>query len=123
MTAKINAQIQESISGIMVAKSFRQEHAIYQTFAANNRQAYRVGLRRGLTLDTIFPIMGIASGLGVALLIFLGGLARSQWGHLTRRLVPVHAGGRLLLVAADEHRLVLEPVPGWTVGRGARLCV
>jgi ABC-type multidrug transport system fused ATPase/permease subunit len=74
VTAKINAQIQESISGIMVAKAFRQERAIYQTFAANNRQAYRVGLQRGLTLDTIFPIMGIASGLGVALLIFLGGL-------------------------------------------------
>ena len=74
VTAKINAQIQESISGIMVAKAFRQEHAIYQTFAANNRQAYRVGLQRGLTLATIFPIMGIASGLGVALLIYLGGL-------------------------------------------------
>jgi len=74
VTAKINAQIQESISGIMVAKAFRQEHAIYRTFAANNRQAYRVGLQRGLTLGTIFPIMGIASGLGVALLIFLGGL-------------------------------------------------
>ena len=82
VTAKINAQIQESISGIMVAKAFRQEHAIYQTFAANNRQAYRVGLQRGLTLVTIFPIMGIASGLGVALLIFLGGL-RVQSGAIS----------------------------------------
>jgi ATP-binding cassette subfamily B protein len=75
VTAKINAQIQESISGIMVAKSFRQERAIYTTFDANNRQAYQVGLRRGLTLNTIFPIMGFASGLGVAALIYAGGLA------------------------------------------------
>jgi ATP-binding cassette subfamily B protein len=75
VTAKINAQIQESISGIMVAKSFRQERAIYTTFDANNRQAYQVGLRRGLTLNTIFPIMGLASGLGVAALIYAGGLA------------------------------------------------
>jgi ATP-binding cassette subfamily B protein len=75
VTAKINAQIQESISGIMVAKSFRQEHAIYDTFNVNNQQAYQVGLRRGLTLNTIFPIMGIASGLGVATLIYAGGLA------------------------------------------------
>jgi ATP-binding cassette subfamily B protein len=75
VTAKINAQIQESISGIMVAKSFRQERAIYATFDANNRQAYQVGLRRGLTLNTIFPIMGLASGLGVAALIYAGGLA------------------------------------------------
>ncbi|MBN1661548.1 MAG: ABC transporter ATP-binding protein [Anaerolineae bacterium] len=75
VTAKINAQIQESISGIVVAKSFRQEWAIYATFLANNRQAYRVGLRRGLTLNTIFPVMGMASGLGIALLVYAGGLA------------------------------------------------
>ena len=75
ITAKINAQIQESVSGIVVAKGFRQERAIYETFAANNKQAYQVGLRRGLTLNTIFPMMGIASGLGMALLVYAGGLA------------------------------------------------
>jgi ATP-binding cassette subfamily B protein len=73
--ATINAQIQESISGIVVAKSFRQEQAIYTTFDANNKQAYRVGLRRGLTLNTIFPVMGMASGLGIATLVYAGGLA------------------------------------------------
>jgi ABC-type multidrug transport system fused ATPase/permease subunit len=74
-TAKINAQIQESISGIVVAKSFRQEHAIYDTFDANNRQAYRIGLRRTITLNSIFPIMGMAGGLGTASLIYAGALA------------------------------------------------
>ncbi len=75
VTAKINAEIQESISGIMIAKSFRQEQAVYDKFAANNQQAFRVGLRRGLTLNTIFPIMGIASGVGTALVLYAGGLA------------------------------------------------
>jgi ATP-binding cassette subfamily B protein len=75
VTAKINAEIQESISGIMIAKGFRQEQAVYETFEANNRQAYRVGLRRGMTLMSIFPIMGIASGLGTAMLVYAGGLA------------------------------------------------
>jgi ATP-binding cassette subfamily B protein len=75
VTAKINAQIQESVGGITVAKAYRQERAIYDTFEANNRQAYRIGLRRGLTLDTIFPIMGMTSGLGIALLVYAGGLA------------------------------------------------
>jgi ATP-binding cassette subfamily B protein len=74
VTAVINAQIQESVSGIMVAKSFRQEAAIYADFAANNRQAYGVGLRRGLTLNTIFPILSVSSGLGTAALIYAGGL-------------------------------------------------
>ncbi len=32
-------------------------------------------LRRGLTLDTIFPIIGASSGIGVAVLIYFGGLA------------------------------------------------
>ncbi|MBC7225174.1 MAG: ABC transporter ATP-binding protein, partial [Anaerolineae bacterium] len=75
VTARINAQIQESVSGIMVAKAFRQEHAIYAAFDAINRQAYAVGLRRGLTLNTIFPVLGMASGLGVASLVYTGGLA------------------------------------------------
>ena len=75
VTAKINAQIQESISGIMIAKSFRQESAIYATFDANNRQGYQVGLRRGLTINTIFPVMGLSSGAGIALLVYAGGLA------------------------------------------------
>jgi ABC-type multidrug transport system fused ATPase/permease subunit len=75
VTARINAQIQESVSGIMVAKAFRQEHAIYADFDAINRQAYAVGLRRGLTLNTIFPVLGLASGLGVAALAYAGGLA------------------------------------------------
>jgi ATP-binding cassette subfamily B protein len=82
VTAKINAQIQESISGIVVAKSFRQEAAIYSTFAANNAQAYQVGVRRGLTINTIFPMMGIASGMGIAALVYAGGLA-SRAGSVT----------------------------------------
>jgi ABC-type multidrug transport system fused ATPase/permease subunit len=82
VTAKINAQIQESVSGIVVAKSFRQEHAVYATFDANNRQAYQVGLRRGLTLNTIFPIIGISSGLAIAALIYAGGLT-SRLGVLS----------------------------------------
>jgi ABC-type multidrug transport system fused ATPase/permease subunit len=83
VTAKINAQIQESISGIMVAKSFRQEHAIYATFSDNNRQAYRVGLRRGMTLNSIFPVMGLSSGLGVAAMIYAAGLTIRAGGMTT----------------------------------------
>ncbi len=75
VTAKINAQIQESVSGIIVAKGFRQEGAIYDTFHANNKQGYAVGVRRGLVLISIFPIMVIASGIGTAVLVYTGGLA------------------------------------------------
>ncbi len=78
ITAIINAQIQESISGIVIAKSFRQEQAIYDTFDDNNKQGYRMGLQRGLTLMSIFPLLGFAQGLGTAILLFYGGLATTD---------------------------------------------
>jgi len=93
VTAIINAEIQESISGIMVAKNFRQEHAIFDRFMENNKKAYRVGLARGLTLMSIFPILETASGLAVALLIYSGG-------------VVVHAGG----ISTGEWYLFMQAV-------------
>lgn len=80
VTAVINAEIQESISGIGVAKVFRQEQAVFQRFLENNRKAYRVGLARGLTLNSIFPVLGTASGLAVALLVYAGGAAVRSGG-------------------------------------------
>jgi ATP-binding cassette subfamily B protein len=82
VTAVINSEIQESISGIMVAKSFRQEKAIFDRFVDNNKKAYRVGLARGLTLNSIFPILSTASGLAIALLVYAGGAA-SRSGAIT----------------------------------------
>jgi ATP-binding cassette, subfamily B, bacterial len=73
--AQINSQIQESISGIVVAKSFRQEQAIYNSFRDNNRQSYRIGLRRDMTFNAIFPVLGMSSGLASALFLYFSGLA------------------------------------------------
>jgi ATP-binding cassette subfamily B protein len=75
VTATINAEIQESISGIGVAKSYRQEQAVFDRFLKNNQKAFRVGLTRGLTLINIFPILSTASGLAMALLVYAGGTA------------------------------------------------
>ena len=75
VTALINANIQESISGVGIAKSFRQEQAVYDEFAAINQQSFRVHLVRGLTLNTIFPVLTITSGVGTAILVYAGGLA------------------------------------------------
>jgi len=74
ITATINSEIQESISGITVAKSFRQEGAIWKRFLRHSAQAYRVGLTRGLTVNTIFPVLSTVAGLGIALLVWSGGL-------------------------------------------------
>lgn len=73
VTAEITAHIQESIGGIAVAKSFRQEERLYRDFTHNNRLGYRVGLRRGLVLNLIFPIVGIAAGVGTGVIAYAGG--------------------------------------------------
>jgi ABC-type multidrug transport system fused ATPase/permease subunit len=73
-TAEINALIQESVSGIMVAKSFRQEAAIHREFQGRNEQAYQIGLRRGLVFESIFPLLGASSGIGSAILLLAGGI-------------------------------------------------
>ena len=75
INATINAQIQESISGIVVAKTFRQERAIYDSFRDNNKQSYSIGLRRDLTFNAIFPILNTASGLVSAVFLYASGLA------------------------------------------------
>jgi ABC-type multidrug transport system fused ATPase/permease subunit len=71
--ASVNAKIQETISGIAVAKNFRQEAAIYADFNATNRLAYTVRLRQGLVFNTIFPLLDILAGVGTALVIYFGG--------------------------------------------------
>src|SRR5215216_4968528 len=73
-TAEVNSVIQETVSGIAVAKSFRQEAAIYEDFRATNRLAYRVRLLRGLVINTIFPTLDVISGVAVAVVIYYGGL-------------------------------------------------
>ena len=53
--ANVNALIKEAVSGISVAKNFRQEAAIYGEFGEVNRRSYRINVRRGLVLSLVFP--------------------------------------------------------------------
>ena len=73
--AEVNAAIQEAVTGISVAKNFRQEAAIYETFSRVNRQSYGINLRRGFVLSNIFPILNALAGVGTAALVYWGGLS------------------------------------------------
>ncbi|MEA3310235.1 MAG: ABC transporter ATP-binding protein [Chloroflexota bacterium] len=72
--AEVNAAIQEAVTGISVAKNFRQEATIYQEFNAVNQQSYRVNLWRGYSLSSMFPALNALSGIGTAILVYYGGL-------------------------------------------------
>jgi ATP-binding cassette subfamily B protein len=71
--AEVNAAIQEAVTGIAVAKIFRQEAAIYDEFSEVNDRSYHVNLRRGFTLSMVFPVLNALSGVGTAILVYWGG--------------------------------------------------
>ncbi|MEJ2211758.1 MAG: ABC transporter ATP-binding protein [Anaerolineae bacterium] len=73
--AEVNAAIQEAVTGISVAKNFRQEAAIYDRFSSVNEQSYAINLRRGFVLASIFPVLNALSGVGTAGLVYFGGLS------------------------------------------------
>ena len=76
--ANVNAAIKETVSGIAVAKNFRQEQSIFDEFNEANRQSFRVNVRRGFVLSLIFPSLNALSGLAVAVLVYVGALSVTQ---------------------------------------------
>jgi len=72
---QVNASIQEAVTGISIAKNFRQEAAIYNAFAGVNKQSYQVNLRRGFVLSNVFPVLNTLSSVGIAALLYWGGVS------------------------------------------------
>lgn len=72
---EVNKAIQESVTGISVAKNYRQESAIYAEFTEVNRQSYAINVRRGFVLANIFPTLNIMAGIATAMLVYFGGQA------------------------------------------------
>lgn len=71
--ARVNANVQETMGGIAVAKSFRQERTLYDEFVPINQQNYQVTLRQGFIFNSIFPLLFFVAGLGTVLLVAIGG--------------------------------------------------
>src|SRR6185503_7286558 len=76
--ANVNAAIKETISGISIAKNFRQEESIFKSFDESNQQSYQVNIQRGLVLSLVFPTLNALGGIFVAILIYVGGLNAAQ---------------------------------------------
>jgi ATP-binding cassette subfamily B protein len=76
--AAVNDNIQETVTGISVAKNFRQEAMIYDEFVGVNTQSYRVNLRRGMVLALVFPVLNALSGLAIGAVVYAGGYAVTE---------------------------------------------
>jgi ATP-binding cassette subfamily B protein len=76
--ANVNASIKEAVTGITVAKNFRQEEAIYREFETVNLQSYSVNVRRGFVLALVFPTLNALMAVGTAIVVLVGGLEAAQ---------------------------------------------
>jgi ATP-binding cassette subfamily B protein len=76
--ADVNSAIKETVSGIAIAKNFRQENSIFGTFDAANQTSYRVNIWRGFILALVWPSLNTLAGIATAALVFAGGLSAAQ---------------------------------------------
>ncbi len=74
VNAIVNSHIQETVSGISIAKTFRQEQAVYDEFLNVNSDSYRINLRTGYVFSSIFPILNALAAFGTAALVYFGGV-------------------------------------------------
>ncbi len=72
--ARVNANVQEAISGITVAKNFRQEQNMYNEFKKVNEQSYHVNVRSGFVYNGVFPLLFLVANVGTTIVIYFGGL-------------------------------------------------
>jgi ABC-type multidrug transport system fused ATPase/permease subunit len=72
-SAQVNANVQEMVSGIAIAKNFRQEQTIYNDFKTVNEQFYQVQFRQGLVFSSIFPVLVAIAGIGTVIVVYFGG--------------------------------------------------
>jgi ATP-binding cassette subfamily B protein len=74
----VNAAIKETISGISIAKNFRQEESIFKSFDESNQQSYQVNVQRGFVLSLVFPTLNALGGIFVGILVYVGGMNAAQ---------------------------------------------
>ena len=73
--ANVNSTIKETVSGIAIAKNFRQEESIYQEFEEANLTSFKVNIKRGFILSIVFPVLRTIGGSATALLIYFGAMS------------------------------------------------
>ena len=73
--ANVNSAIKESISGIAIAKNFRQEEAIYDEFNEANQTSFEVNVKRGFVLSIVFPLLRIVGSVATALMVYFGAIS------------------------------------------------
>ncbi len=73
--ANVNSTIKETVSGIAVAKNFRQEEAVYNEFNEANQTSFEVNVKRGFIISIVFPVLNSIGGVVTALMVYYGAMS------------------------------------------------
>jgi ATP-binding cassette, subfamily B, multidrug efflux pump len=71
--ARMNAYLQESISGMRIIQVFVQEHKANERFDDINQAKYAADMRQLMTFAVFRPLMSFLSSFAIALVIWYGG--------------------------------------------------
>lgn len=83
--AKINAFLQENITGMKIVQLFNREEKNYRQFIRINADHLNAYLKTIFYFSVFFPAVEVLSAVAVALIIWFGGIAISNeftWGEL-----------------------------------------
>ncbi len=111
--ARLNAYLQESISGMRIIQVFVQEHAANARFGRINLDKYRADMRQLLTFAVFRPLMSFLSSFAIALVIWYGGLNVLRGGLSLGALTAFIQYVRMLF------NPILELAQGYNVLQGA----
>ncbi len=71
--SRLNASINDSLSGVRVVKAFAQESQEIDRFGLHSSDLYRAEARAMKTQSTLFPVLGFIIGMGSLIVWFAGG--------------------------------------------------
>ena len=71
---KLNGEIEESISGLLVIKAFNHEEQVIKDFERTNQELLSVGTRAQIISGYLMPMMNVIGNLGFALIAGVGGV-------------------------------------------------
>lgn len=77
---RLNAQVEESISGVLVVKAFNREASMVEEFSQLNRALCQVGTQAQLWSGLLMPFMNVINNVGFAAVALAGGVLAIQEG-------------------------------------------
>jgi ATP-binding cassette, subfamily B, multidrug efflux pump len=104
--ARLNAFVQEHISGISIVQIFNREHEEYEKFKEVNKEHRDAHIRSIWAYSIFFPVVEILSALSLALLVWWGakGVLQGEvsFGNLVAFILYIHMLFRPIRQLADR---------------------